>query len=146
MDFTKVFKDIKNTNLINKNCDLVICEDVLSGNEFKFKGGLIGALMTDTEEDKNHYALAFENDVIYLFDVNVKAKVDFARYLGTVVKLPFSDIEQITVSTFFKEIRIRTKQKVHFRIMSRSRIKDYNQKEIVKKVFNNLKSAIKNMK
>ena len=144
MDFSVVFNKIKETNLISQDCDLVVCQDAPSASTY-FWFGAIGAAISESTREKNYYALAFEHDTIYLFDIDIYVGAKTAKYLGTVIQIPFNDIKKIGISTFIsKEINIITKQKSSLRIMTSNKFMKVDQKESVKKIFDALKKRKKN--
>lgn len=144
MEFNTVFNQIRDTKLVSSDCELVVCQDAPSASTY-FWFGAIGAAISESSREKSYYVLAFENDTIYLFDIDIYKGAKTARYLGTVVQIPFSDIKRIGISTFItKEINIITKQKTSVRLLTSNKFMKFNQKDAVKKVFDALKLRRKN--
>ncbi|MCH5180352.1 MAG: hypothetical protein J1F32_04005 [Erysipelotrichales bacterium] len=137
-DFTKLFEQIKATNLV-KDSDLLICHEAPNPSAY-YWGGLIGAAISEDLSSTSHFVLAFENDTIYLFDIDVFN----AKYLGTVIEIPFTDIKRIGISTFItKEIYILTKQKTSLRVVFSNKYHPLKQKEAIKRTFKALKDRKK---
>lgn len=137
MNFTKVLNRIKETKLISKDCDLVICREATGAFASFGWTGAIGVLIGARARSKEtkFYVLAYENKIINLFDIDVNFAFDNVRYSETVLQIPINDIKRISVSRFLiKSIYIRTKQKSSIRLMFNNKFKSIDQKDELNRV------------